>query len=70
MVVKSLRWIAIDLYPIGKMESMCQAVISGSSSKGKCLQGKIVELLQIFKADGEMVFIGIKEQLTVLKSGL
>ena len=35
------------------MESMCQEIISGSSSKGKCLQGKIVELLQIFKADCE-----------------
>ena len=35
---------------------MCQAVRSGSRSKGKCLQGKIAELLQIFKADGENGF--------------
>ena len=65
-----LRWKAIDLYPIGKMESMCQAVRSGSRSKGKCLQSKIAESLQIFKDDDEMVFMGIKEQLRVLKSGL
>ena len=49
---------------------MCQAVRSRSRSKGKFLQGKIAESLQIFKADGEMVFIGIKEQLRVLKSEL
>ena len=35
---------------------MCQVVRSRSSSKGKCLQGKIAELLQIFKADGENSF--------------
>ena len=38
------------------MESMFQVVKSGSSSKGKCLQGKRAELLQIFKADGENGF--------------
>ena len=38
------------------MESMCQVVRSRSSSKGRCLQGKIVESLQIFKADGENGF--------------
>ena len=38
------------------MESMCQAIISGSSSKGKCLLGKIDKLLEIFKADGENGF--------------
>ena len=49
--------------PIGKMESMCQAVRSGSSSKGKCLQGKITESLQIFKADGENGFSRDKREI-------
>ena len=45
------------------MESICQAVRSGSSSKGKCLQGKIAELLQIFKDDGENGFNRGKREL-------
>ena len=65
-----LRWITIDLYPIGQMESVCQAIRSGSRSKGKCLQSKIAESLQIFKADGGMVFYRDKKKLRVLKSRL
>ena len=59
-----------SVYPIGQMEPMCQAVRSGSRSKGKFLQGNIVESLQIFKADGEMILIRIKQKLRVIKSGL
>ena len=52
------------------MDLMCQAVKSGSRSKGKCLQGKVAKSLQIVKADGEMTLFGIKGQLRVLKSEL